>query len=119
LCPPKSGSDWGPNELDIQFQDAATFFGVNPLPQPAVANELLKRLDADDMTNGSNYKFVRYMDLAMDRVLAEDSAVLDFCRLSTNTVGSFAPNKDNTHAGGNPAYHLWRAIVIRKLVSML
>ena len=73
----------GPNELlayniDIQFQDAATFFGVNPLPQPAVADEVLTRLNADDMTNDSNYKFVRYMDLAMDPVPAEESAVDDF-----------------------------------------
>jgi hypothetical protein len=49
LRSPKSGSDWGPNELhayniDIQFQDAATFFGVNPLPQPAVAAEVLRDL---------------------------------------------------------------------------
>jgi hypothetical protein len=83
LCSPKSGSDWGPNKLlayniDIQFQDAATFFGVNPLPQPAVANEVLTRLNADNMTNDSHYKFVRYMDLAMDPVPAEESAVDDF-----------------------------------------
>jgi hypothetical protein len=83
LRSPKSGSDWGPNELlayniDIQFQDAATFFGVNPLPQPAVAAEVLTRLNADDTTNDSNYKFVRYMDLAMDPVPAEESAVDDF-----------------------------------------
>ena len=83
LRSPKSGSNWGPNELlayniDIQFQDAATFFGVNPLPQPAVADEVLTRLNADDMTNDSNYKFVRYMDLAMDPVPAEESAVDDF-----------------------------------------
>jgi hypothetical protein len=37
LRSPKSGSDWGPNELlayniNVQFQDAATFFGVDPLP---------------------------------------------------------------------------------------
>jgi hypothetical protein len=83
LRSPKSGSDWGLNELlayniDIQFQDAATFFGVNPLPQPPVANEVLTRLNADDMTNDSHYKFVRSMDLAMDPVLDEESAVVDF-----------------------------------------
>jgi hypothetical protein len=83
LRSPKSGSDWGPNELlayniDIQFQDAATFFGVIPLPQPAVAAEVLTKLNADDTTNDSNYKFVRYMDLAMDPVPAEEFAVDDF-----------------------------------------
>jgi hypothetical protein len=46
LRSPKSGSDWGLNELlaysiDIQFQDAATFFGVNPLPQPSHNQPLL------------------------------------------------------------------------------
>jgi hypothetical protein len=30
------------------------------------------------MTNDSNYKFVHYMDLAMDPVPAEESAVDDF-----------------------------------------
>jgi len=83
LHSPKSGSDWGPNELlayniNIQFQDTATFFGVNPLPQLAVAAEVLMRLNADDMTNNLNYKFVPYMDLVMDPVPAEESAVADF-----------------------------------------
>ncbi|KAH9989556.1 hypothetical protein BJV77DRAFT_1129662, partial [Russula vinacea] len=91
----KSGSDWGPNELvayniDIQFQDAANFFGVNPLPQPAVANEVLTRLDADDMTNDSNYRFVRYMDLAMDPVPTEESAVDDFAVFLLTMLG-YAP----------------------------
>jgi hypothetical protein len=79
----KSGSDWGPNELlayniDVQFQDAATFFAVNPLPQPTIADEVLLRLDAADMTNDSHYKLVRYMDLAMNPAPAEESAVDDF-----------------------------------------
>ena len=86
---PKSGSDWEPNDLlayniVIQFQDATTFFGVNPLPQPAVANEVLTQHNADDMTNDSNYKFMNYMDLAMNPVPMEESAVVDFavCLLS-------------------------------------
>ena len=67
----KCGSDWGTRELHsynirIQFQDAATFFGTNPLPQLAIAEEIFTSLNADDMTNDSNYKLVRYMDLAMD-----------------------------------------------------
>ena len=45
----KSGGDWGTHELHsynigIQFQDAATFFGVNPLPQP---DEILTSLRYD------------------------------------------------------------------------
>jgi hypothetical protein len=48
LRSPKSGSQTNSlHTTDIQFQDAATFFGVNPLPQLAIANELLTRLDAD------------------------------------------------------------------------
>ncbi|KAK0503779.1 hypothetical protein EDD18DRAFT_1411260 [Armillaria luteobubalina] len=43
----KSGSNWGQNELHaynivVEYQDAATFFGVDPLPQPPVATELLR-----------------------------------------------------------------------------
>ena len=34
---------------------------MNPLPQPAVADEVLTRLNADEMINDLNYKFVRYM----------------------------------------------------------
>ncbi|KAF8347370.1 hypothetical protein F5887DRAFT_1060744 [Amanita rubescens] len=59
---PKSGNDWGIKDLhayniSVQFQDAATFFGVDP---------------------SRNYKFMRYMDVAMDPVPAEESAVNDF-----------------------------------------
>ena len=91
----KSGSDWGTigilaYNIDIQFQDAATLFGVNPLPQPAVDNEVLMRLDADDMTNDSNYRFVRYMDLAMDPVPTEESAVDDFA-VHLLTMLGYAP----------------------------
>jgi hypothetical protein len=79
----KSGSDWGPSELyayniTIEMQDAATFFGTNPLPQPEVANEVLNHVEADDMENDYNYKLLRYMDLAMDPVPAAESAVDDF-----------------------------------------
>ena len=79
----KLGSDWSQAELHaynivVEFQDAPTFFGVNPLPQPAVAGELLNNVAADDMVNDANYKLLRYMDLAMDPVPAQESAVDDF-----------------------------------------
>jgi hypothetical protein len=79
----KSGSDWGRSDLaayniEIRFQDEATFFGVNPLPAPTVADEVLLRTDADDMQDDSNYKLLRYMDLAMDSVPTQESAVDDF-----------------------------------------
>jgi hypothetical protein len=82
LRSPKSGDNWGPNELlayniDVQFQDATTFFGIDLL-QPSGDNEILTKLNAVNMTKNSNYKFMRYMDLAMDSVSSEESAVVDF-----------------------------------------
>lgn len=73
----KSGSDWNQVELHaynviVELQDAATFFGVDPLPQPVVAGELLNNVAADDMVNDANYKLLRYMDLAMDPVPTEE-----------------------------------------------
>ncbi|KIL59137.1 hypothetical protein M378DRAFT_275214 [Amanita muscaria Koide BX008] len=79
----KSGTDWNQVELHayniiVELQDAATFFGVDPLPQPAVAGELLNNVAADDMVDDANYKLLRYMDLAMNPVPAEEFAVDDF-----------------------------------------
>ncbi|PPQ92307.1 hypothetical protein CVT25_008598 [Psilocybe cyanescens] len=79
----KSGSNWGINKLatyniKIQFQDATTFFGVNPLPAPAVADEVLIRHHADDMQDNSNYKLLRYMDLAIHPAAEQESAVDNF-----------------------------------------
>ena len=55
-----------------------TFFGVKTLPRPAVAGELLNKVNANDMANDANYKLLRYMDLAMCRKPREESAVEDF-----------------------------------------
>ncbi|KZP31648.1 hypothetical protein FIBSPDRAFT_775593 [Athelia psychrophila] len=79
----KSGNDWTVNELvayniTVQLQDVTTFFGVNPLAQPTVAQEVLTKLDANDMTHDDNYQLLRYMDLAKDRIPEEESAVDDF-----------------------------------------
>ncbi|KIM89698.1 hypothetical protein PILCRDRAFT_2015 [Piloderma croceum F 1598] len=99
---PKSGNDWGKNELlayniDVQFQDAATFFGVNPLPQPAVANEVLTRLNADDMTRG---------------VCCGRFAV---CLL---TLLGYVPRPRMTRTRtDNPVYHLRRAMSCDVLVG--
>ncbi|KAJ4465181.1 hypothetical protein C8J55DRAFT_441351 [Lentinula edodes] len=62
----KSSSDWTQNELrayniTVQWQDAATFFGVDPLPQPAVAQEVLTTLDADDMIRRAQLKILRFI----------------------------------------------------------
>jgi len=89
----KLGSDWGVSELaayniEVQFQDAVTFFGVDPLP--AQTDELLTRFNADDMDADSNYKLIRYMDLAMDPVPTEESAVDDFA-VQLLTVLGYVP----------------------------
>ena len=79
----KSGSDWTVAELrayniTVEFQDAATFFGVNPLPQPAVAGELLNHLTHHEMVDEQNYKLLQYMKLAMDPIPKSESAVDQF-----------------------------------------
>ena len=51
------------------------------------------------MTSDSNYKFVRYVDLAMNP--AEESAVDNFA--VADTVGLCTSKKYDTHAGGHPA----------------
>ena len=52
----KSGSEWTELDLEayniiIQFQDATTFLGEDPLPPPAVDQELLEVQDADAMVS--------------------------------------------------------------------
>jgi hypothetical protein len=79
----KSGSDWSQADLCayniiVELQDAATFFGVNPLPPPVVGRELLTNDAAEDMGNEADYKLLRYMKLAMDATPAEESAVDNF-----------------------------------------
>ena len=83
LRTPKTGSDWSEIELHayniiVELQDATTFFGVDPLPQPAVADEPLNIDAADNMADDANYKLLRYMDLAMNPVPTQESAVEDF-----------------------------------------
>ena len=69
----KSGNDWSEADLCaynivVKYQDASTFFGVDPLPQPAVSGELLNHLTVDEMVDEQNYKLLRYMELAMNPV---------------------------------------------------
>jgi hypothetical protein len=80
---PKSGSDWTINDLTAYNittvqQDAATFFGQADLPLPPRHPDLLDKLTADEMVDEESYQVVRYMDLAMDPVPGEESAVNDF-----------------------------------------
>ncbi|KZT00684.1 uncharacterized protein LAESUDRAFT_687714 [Laetiporus sulphureus 93-53] len=79
----KSGSDWTDNDLDayniqIRFEDAATFFGTDNLPLPAVDEEILTTQEAEDMVHDNNAELINLLDLAMKPRSAEDSAVVDF-----------------------------------------
>jgi len=64
--------------ISIVQQNTATFFGQAALPLPAQHPDLLNRLTADEMVDDDSYQVVRYMDLAMDPVPGEESAVDDF-----------------------------------------
>jgi hypothetical protein len=92
----KSGSRWSLGELHaynivFKWQDAATFFGVKPLPQPAVARELLKNVAANDMKDDANYRLLRYADMAEHSAPGEDSAVVDFAAQLLTLLGYVAP----------------------------
>ena len=76
----------GSNELlayniNIQLQNAA------------IENEILTKFTADDMTSDSNYKFVRYMDLAMNP--AGESALDNFAVWLLTLLG-YAPRTSMT-----------------------
>lgn len=80
----KSGSDWTQNELfayniRVEFQDSATFFGVDPLPAPTVTpEEILSATDANDAVSDEGYAVLRTLDLVMALSPNEESAVDDF-----------------------------------------
>ncbi|KAF8157174.1 hypothetical protein B0H34DRAFT_712582 [Crassisporium funariophilum] len=79
----KSGNDWGPIELAAyniatEPQDTATFFGVDPLPDPQVPADMLDKLEAGDMTDLDAFRTISAMDLAMNATPSEESAVDDF-----------------------------------------
>jgi hypothetical protein len=80
----KSGNDWTENDLrehniQIQYEDVATFFGDSNLPLPEANEEILTTLEAEDMSSTPNAKLIRLLDRAVipapDR---EGSAVRDF-----------------------------------------
>ena len=79
----ESGSDWTINDLTaynntIVQQDAATFFGQADLPAPPHYPDLLNKLTADEMSDDESYQVIRYIDLVMDPVPGEKSAVDNF-----------------------------------------
>jgi hypothetical protein len=77
----KSGHDWTENDLEayniqLQFEDAVTFFGDSILPLPEIDEEILTTLEADDMLYDSNAELINLLDLAMG--FYEEPAVNDF-----------------------------------------
>jgi hypothetical protein len=88
----KSGNDWTVAELKaynitVVSHDAQTFFGVHPLPEPQVDAEVLNVPTADAMANDANYRLLRCMDRAMNRVPAQESSVDDFSVTLLRSLG--------------------------------
>src|SRR6267154_3428050 len=77
----KSGNDWTENDLEayniqLQFEDAAAFFGDSILPLPEIDEGILTTLEADDMLYDNNAELIYLLDLAMG--FSEEPAVDDF-----------------------------------------
>ena len=97
----KSGSDWTNNEpldaynIKITFQDAQTFFGEAALPPPAVDQEVLTALTADDAVNDATYDLLTQLDIAMQ---PSESAVDDFVVALFHSLGYLRrPRAIRTH----------------------
>lgn len=87
----KSGSDWTENELyayniDVVYQDAATFFQIPSLPPPTVHPDILNLPGPAHATDPRVYQLLRTMDLAMFAD-AEESAVDDFAFVLFQELG--------------------------------
>lgn len=88
----KSGNDWTSHELAaynivVEYQNAATFFGTDNLPQPTVNPAILTATSPDDAADDGDYYLLRTMDLAMSPAPAEESAVDDFAVLLLRALG--------------------------------
>jgi hypothetical protein len=82
----KSASDWILNELlafkiTFEDQDSASFFGVDPLPDPVhIPAAILTDLSSNERTQDrETYRFLGLMTEAM-RSASTESAVLDFAQ---------------------------------------
>ena len=92
----KSGSDWTAVQfcaynIIVELQDVPTFFGVDPLPQVAVAGELLKHVTADEMVDTKNTKLLKYMEMAKNLLFGE-FAIVDFAAYLLSLLGYDAPD---------------------------
>ncbi|TFY50472.1 hypothetical protein EVG20_g11498 [Dentipellis fragilis] len=79
----KDGNKWNPWDLEafnikIKREDAATFFGTDDLPMPAVDEEFLKTPQAKDMVHDNNAELLYMLETAMEFPLSGQSAVADF-----------------------------------------
>jgi hypothetical protein len=85
---PNSASDWSENELTafrIKFvsQDSATFFGIDPLPDPPiyVPDTILSTVASNKKTQDrETYRFLSLMERAMRGPATLESAIDDFAR---------------------------------------
>ncbi|KAF9054861.1 hypothetical protein BJ165DRAFT_1337968 [Panaeolus papilionaceus] len=80
ICAAKSGSDWTTKDLDsynihLNQLEPLEFFELPALPEPAVDQELLMHLNADEMQQDRNAELINLLNLAM---ITEESAVVDF-----------------------------------------
>ena len=92
----KSGSDWTVVQfcaynIIVELQDVPTFFGVDPLPQVAVAGELLKHVTADEMVDTKNIKLLKYMEMAKNPLFGE-FAIVDFAAYLLSLLGYDVPD---------------------------
>ncbi|PCH35992.1 hypothetical protein WOLCODRAFT_134036 [Wolfiporia cocos MD-104 SS10] len=79
----RSGDDWTENDLEayniqIQLQDAATFFGDRNMPPPTVDQEILTTQEAEDMLSDRNAELIHLLNLAMKPASIGESAADDF-----------------------------------------
>lgn len=92
----KSGNDWTKDDLrayniQIQYEDVATFFGNPNLPLPEVDEELLITLEANDMLSTPNATLIRLLDNATIPN-GEKWAVRDFACQLFDTLGYMGGN---------------------------
>ncbi|KAJ3536956.1 hypothetical protein NM688_g6765 [Phlebia brevispora] len=78
----KYGNGWKQYDLDaynmqVQFEDSATFFGSSDMPLPIADEELLTTQEAEEMVN-DKYELITLLDLAMKPRPAGESTVDDF-----------------------------------------
>ena len=89
---PMSGSDWTTYELaaysiSVEYQDAATFFGMHTLPQPTVNPAVLTTPNPRDAADVHVCELLNLMYLTTSLAPEEESAVTNFVRVLLEDLG--------------------------------